>query len=170
MRIKRIGKKKIGKKNGSDDLDGKEKFLKIPFYLLEDDNLNLLEVFILAEVIALHDMKGCTVTNGRLGDLLGYSSRQISTTIHSLAEKGYIKIDYPAKTKRVIVPMEKTSIEKISIENTSNHYRKNFHSTIENISNHYGNNFHTRRRNTNHYAYKLQGVITYERIRALGSS
>ena len=78
-------------------------FIQIPLSLYCNNDLSLIEVFVLNEIISLDEKDGCFASNKHFADLLGISIRRVQQIIFNLTDNGYIsvKVEYNSITKEV---------------------------------------------------------------------
>ena len=89
--------KKTGKSNDSP----KEKYLKIPYHILNIETLDLREKVLLAHIYS-YGIKGCWEGNKRLGELFRVSERSISRWMARLKKTGFIFWVHPKGRYRTI--------------------------------------------------------------------
>lgn len=65
----------------------------IPAHIWLDDNINLTEKCLLAEIDSLSDIDGCFASNQYFADFFGLSKDRISKLISGLRKKGYITVE-----------------------------------------------------------------------------
>ena len=69
----------------------------IPAHVWLDDNINLTEKCLLAEIDSLSDIDGCFASNQYFADFFGLSKDRISKLISGLRKKGYITVELTYK-------------------------------------------------------------------------
>ncbi|SHI56124.1 DnaD and phage-associated domain-containing protein [Anaerovibrio lipolyticus DSM 3074] len=102
-----------------------EKYLKIPFSILTDENLTLIEKLVLAEIVTLDNKDGCTASNDYIAKVLGYKKRRVQDAIHRLKNKGYVNLEFVTPVSRIITPTKNCTP-------TQNCYSKNKSDIAEN--------------------------------------
>jgi DNA-binding Lrp family transcriptional regulator len=119
-----------------------EQFIKLHLSTLQYEDLTLLEKVILEEIRALHQLNECHISNGKLSQDLRITRSWICKSIKNLEKKGYIRIEYPSKTRRILTPtivdnaiVENTIVDNAIVENTSDCSRKCNSTIVENTSN-----------------------------------
>lgn len=76
----------------------------IPKEIWLDKNLTQQEKTFLIEIDSLEDeVKGCWASNKHFTEIFGVSSGNVSRAIQNLQNKGYIKVDYEKKVKKLHV-------------------------------------------------------------------
>ena len=102
-----------------------------PIGRLKSSELSAAEKLILCAIVALSRGKSCTMSNAVFAERFGISTRQITSHIKKLSDKGWIEIG-GTQTKRYIKPTEKTiNLWKKPSTLEENFYRRNLLSTIE---------------------------------------
>ena len=79
-----------------------EHFLNIPPEIHNIAALSLSERYILALIYNLSKERPCTMSNPQMASNLNVAERSVIRTINRLKEKGYIRIERPSTTKRLI--------------------------------------------------------------------
>lgn len=98
---------------------------------LKSSELSAAEKLILCDIVALSQKKPCTMSNATFAERFGISTRQITSHIKKLSDKGWIEIG-GTQTKRYIKPTEKTiNLWKKTSTLEETFYRRNLLPTIE---------------------------------------
>ena len=82
----------------------------IPKKISRYSNLNVSEMRVLAIITGLHKKNKCNARNKSFAEKTGLSISQVSRTIKSLSEKGYIEVDNPKSFNREIRPIEQGEV------------------------------------------------------------
>ena len=82
----------------------------IPKKISRYSNLNVSEMRVLAIITGLHKKNKCNARNKSFAEKTGLSISQVSRTIKSLLEKGYIEVDNPKSFNREIRPIEQGEV------------------------------------------------------------
>ena len=74
----------------------------IPKQIWLSEELSLIEKVLFAEIESLDNEKGCWASNRYFADFFGVSTRQISTHVTSLKQKGFITVRVQDRNQRTI--------------------------------------------------------------------
>lgn len=87
------------------------KFLKIPYKILLNNELDAENKILLSKIIELNKLPdGCYISNSHLGSLLGINKYSVSKRVTRLRALGYIMVNETIKnniTLRMIIPTPK---------------------------------------------------------------
>lgn len=126
---------------------------------LKSSELSAAEKLILCDIVALSQKKPCTMSNATFAERFGISTRQITSHIKKLSDKGWIEIG-GTQTKRYIKPTGKSlNLWKKTSTLEENFYRRNLLPTIE-------ENFLNSRRNLLPKIKENKGKINISHTRA----
>ena len=115
-----------------------EKYLTIPSEIHNIDDLSLGERYILALIYNLSRGRPCSMSNKQMADNLKVTERTIIRIINRLTDKGYITIDRPSVTKRLInvdlSPCQNVTMTECHHDNMSVEHCQSVSSNHDNMS------------------------------------